>query len=77
MGHEDHWLQVRQACGSPTISPAKAGPTVDTTIAALELAAGGAGCALAHRIFLGRVPGDGPPGQPLEADFEDGARISW
>jgi len=33
--------------------PAGPGPTVDTTIAALELAAAGAGVALAHRMFLG------------------------
>jgi LysR family transcriptional regulator, glycine cleavage system transcriptional activator len=51
MGHENHWLKVRQALevGEPA---ARIGPTVDTTIAALELAAAGAGVALAHRVFL-------------------------
>jgi LysR family transcriptional regulator, glycine cleavage system transcriptional activator len=52
MGYESHWLKVRQVLELAT-APAGAGPTVDTTIAALELAAAGAGVALAHRIFLG------------------------
>jgi LysR family transcriptional regulator, glycine cleavage system transcriptional activator len=51
MGYENHWLKARQALGLPNV-PASTGPTVDTTIAALELAAAGAGVALAHRIFL-------------------------
>jgi LysR family glycine cleavage system transcriptional activator len=48
---ENHWLKVRQ---TPELAnlPASAGLTVDTTIAALELAAAGAGVALAHGIFL-------------------------
>jgi LysR family glycine cleavage system transcriptional activator len=51
MGYENHWLTVRQGLelGSVASNP---GPTVDTTIAALELASTGAGCALAHRLFL-------------------------
>ena len=44
---------------------------MDTTIAALELAANGAGCALAHRIFLGCLSGDGRLVQALEHDFPD------
>jgi LysR family glycine cleavage system transcriptional activator len=52
MGYESHWLKVRQVLELATV-PAGAGPTVDTTIAALELAAAGAGVALAHSIFLG------------------------
>jgi LysR family glycine cleavage system transcriptional activator len=51
MGYESHWLKVRQVLELASV-PAGAGPTVDTTIAALELAAAGAGVALAHRIFL-------------------------
>ena len=51
MGHENHWLKVRQVLnlGPGSVGP---GPTVDTTIAALELAAAGAGVAIAHRLFL-------------------------
>jgi LysR family glycine cleavage system transcriptional activator len=52
MGYENHWLKVRQALDIADL-PAGTGPSVDTTIAALELAATGAGVALAHRIFLG------------------------
>jgi LysR family glycine cleavage system transcriptional activator len=51
MGFENHWLKVRQALGLSD-PPARAAPTVDTTVAALELAAAGAGVALAHGIFL-------------------------
>ena len=51
MGHEDHWLKVRQEFALSSV-PKSNGPTVDTTIAALELAAAGAGVALAHGIFL-------------------------
>jgi LysR family glycine cleavage system transcriptional activator len=51
MGYENHWLKVRQALGLSD-PPASAAPTVDTTVAALELAAAGAGVALAHGIFL-------------------------
>src|ERR1700682_3189365 len=40
MGYENHWLKVRQALELADV-PASACPTVDTTIAALELAAGG------------------------------------
>ena len=36
MGHENHWLKVRQVLQVAEIA-ARAGPTVDTTIAALEL----------------------------------------
>jgi LysR family glycine cleavage system transcriptional activator len=51
MGHENHWLKVRHTLGIAHVG-ANRGPSVDTTLAALELAASGAGCALAHRIFL-------------------------
>lgn len=51
MGYEDHWLKVRQELDLPSV-PDSGGPTVDTTIAALELAAAGAGVALAHGMFV-------------------------
>jgi LysR family transcriptional regulator, glycine cleavage system transcriptional activator len=51
MGYENHWLKMRQVLGLSD-PPASAAPTVDTTVAALELAAAGAGVALAHDIFL-------------------------
>ncbi len=51
MGYETHWLKVRQVLELENVAP-NAAPTVDTTIAALELASAGAGVALAHGIFL-------------------------
>jgi LysR family transcriptional regulator, glycine cleavage system transcriptional activator len=51
MGYESHWLKVRQVLQLAE-APANAGLTVDTTVAALELAAAGAGVVLAQRIFL-------------------------
>ena len=51
MGHEDHLLKVRQELGLAS-PPASDVPSVDTSIAALELAAAGAGVALTHGIFL-------------------------
>jgi LysR family glycine cleavage system transcriptional activator len=71
MGHEDQWLQVRRALQLPVEPPAVSGPIVDTTIAALELAANGAGCALAHRIFLDAYLATGRLQRMLENDFED------
>jgi LysR family glycine cleavage system transcriptional activator len=46
MGHENHWAKLGRAIS------AGAGPTVDTTVAALELAAAGAGCVITHPLFL-------------------------
>ncbi|HEX4153827.1 MAG TPA: LysR substrate-binding domain-containing protein [Steroidobacteraceae bacterium] len=71
MGHEDHWLQVRQALQLSVEPPTVPGPIVDTTIAALELAAQGAGCALAHGIFLGAYLATGRLVRALEHDFND------
>ena len=70
MGHENHWLQVRQALqvAEPASMP---GPTVDTTIAALELASQGAGCALAHRVFLNAYLSTGRLVLALELEFPD------
>jgi LysR family transcriptional regulator, glycine cleavage system transcriptional activator len=70
MGHENHWQQVRQALQMGE-GPSLAGLTVDTTIAALELAAAGAGCALAHRVFLGAYLATGRLVLALEHDFAD------
>lgn len=70
MGHENHWLKVRQALQVGEIA-ALAGPTVDTTIAALELAANGAGCALAHRIFLSAYLATGRLVMALDREFTD------
>ena len=50
MGYEDHWLSARRELGLRDAETHR-GPTVDTSVAALELAANGMGCALAHRIF--------------------------
>lgn len=72
MGHEDHWQQVRQALGvGERADPEHVGPTVDTTVAALELAAAGAGCALAHPIFLGSYLSTGRLVLALEHEFND------
>ena len=51
MGHETHWLGVLDALKIGDID-AIPGPTVDTTVAALELAASDAGCVLTHPLFL-------------------------
>jgi LysR family glycine cleavage system transcriptional activator len=70
MGHENHWLKVRQALQLRD-QPARPGPTVDTTLAALELAASGAGCALAHRIYLGGYLSTGRLVEALDEEFVD------
>jgi LysR family glycine cleavage system transcriptional activator len=69
-GYESHGSQVRQAlelgeCGD------RHPPAVDTTIAALELAASGAGCVLAHRLFLQGYLSSGRLVVALENDFAD------
>ena len=70
MGYENHWLKVRQA---PELAqlPASTGLTVDTTVAALELAAAGAGVALAHEIFLGAYLAAGRLSMALNRKFPD------
>jgi LysR family glycine cleavage system transcriptional activator len=70
MGYENHWLKVRQALELADV-PASACPTVDTTIAALELAAAGAGIALAHGIFLEAYFATGRLVRALAQDFAD------
>src|SRR5450631_3270843 len=70
MGHENHWLKVKQAL-DVSDEANRTGPTVDTTLAALELAANGAGCALAHRIFLSAYLATGRLVLALDHDFAD------
>jgi LysR family glycine cleavage system transcriptional activator len=70
MGHENHGAQVRQALQLADAEEPP-GPAVDTTIAALELAAIGAGCALAHRMFLQPYLATGRLVVALEDDFAD------
>jgi len=70
MGHENHWLKVRQGLGLANVG-ANPGPSVDTTLAALELAASGAGCALAHRIFLAAYFSTGRLVDALDREFAD------
>ena len=50
---------------------ASPGPSVDTTLAALELAASGAGCALAHPIFLAAYLATGRLVTAVEREFAD------
>jgi len=47
------------------------GTTVDTTLAALELAAAGAGCALAHRVFLAPYVSTGRLVAAIDREFAD------
>jgi LysR family glycine cleavage system transcriptional activator len=70
MGYENHWLKVRRGLGLDNVSAAP-GPTVDTTLAALELAASGAGCALAHRVFLAPYLTTGRLVPAIDREFAD------
>jgi LysR family glycine cleavage system transcriptional activator len=70
MGYESHWVKVRQVLGLADAA-APAAPAVDTTIAALELAAAGAGVALAHEIFLGAYLTTGRLVRALRQEFAD------
>jgi LysR family transcriptional regulator, glycine cleavage system transcriptional activator len=69
-GYEDHWTTVRQALAIGDDAERRA-PAVDTTLAALELAAAGSGCALAHRVFLDAYLATGRLTHALERDFAD------
>ncbi len=51
MGHEPHWLLALSALRVGDVD-AIAGPTVDTTVAALEMAASGTGYVLTHPLFM-------------------------
>jgi LysR family glycine cleavage system transcriptional activator len=70
MGYENHWLKARQVLELAN-APAGARATVDTTIAALELASAGAGVALAQRIFLGAYFATGRLTAALPDEFAD------
>jgi LysR family transcriptional regulator, glycine cleavage system transcriptional activator len=78
MGYENHWLKVRQvlelenaSLSADANADASTGNTVDTTIAALELAAAGAGVALAHRLFLDAYFATGRLVSALPREFDD------
>ena len=63
-------LEVRRGLGlSDTAVTPRA--TVDTTLAALELAASGAGCALAHRLFLNAYIATGRLVPAIDREFTD------
>ncbi len=70
MGYENHWLKVRQGLGLSNIG-ANPGLSVDTTLAALELAASGSGCALAHRLFLAAYLSTGRLVPAIDGEFAD------
>ncbi len=70
MGYEKHWLMVRQGLDPANVA-VSSGQTVDTTIAALELAAAGAGIALAHPLFLGAYFATGRLVTALPEEFTD------
>lgn len=74
MGYENHWLKVRQVLELASAAPStdtRTGTTVDTTIAALELAAAGTGVALAHRLFLDAYFATGRLVNALPQEFAD------
>jgi len=71
MGYENHWLKVRQGLGLDSLTMHPEGPTVDTTLAALELAASGVGCALAHRLFLDAYLATGRLVPAIPREFAD------
>jgi len=70
IGYEKHWLSVRHGLqiDNPDMN---SGPTVDTTIAALELAANGAGCALTHRVFLAAYFASARLVRAIDREFAD------
>lgn len=70
MGYEKHWLSVHQGLHLGNTSVV-AGPTVDTTIAALEIAANGAGYALTHPLFLSGYLATSRLVVAMEQDFAD------
>ncbi|MDE2296240.1 MAG: LysR family transcriptional regulator [Gammaproteobacteria bacterium] len=70
MGYEDHWLSVQRELGLRDAGTPR-GPTVDTSVAALELAANGMGCALAHRIFAAPYLRTGRLVTVIDREFRD------
>ena len=70
MGHEAHWLRALAALRIGDID-AIAGPTVDTTVAALEMAAGDAGYVLTHPLFMAAYLRTGRLVLPSDQTFAD------
>ena len=70
MGHESHWRGVLATLNIGDID-AIPGPTVDTTVAALELAASDAGCVLTHPLFLQSYLRAGRLALPSHQTFAD------
>ena len=70
MGHETHWLRALSTLRIGDID-AIAGPTVDTTIAALEMAASGAGYVLTHPLFMTSYLRTGRLALPSDQTFVD------
>jgi LysR family glycine cleavage system transcriptional activator len=68
--YEGHWLKVRQEEELPPFQ-AGVGQNVDTSIAALELAAADAGVALSHEIFLQSYLDTGRLVRALPQSYED------
>ena len=70
MGHEDHWLSLANTIAAADFGAAP-GPTVDTTIAGLELAANHAGCIVTHPLFLSSYISTGRLVLPTDTSFAD------
>ncbi|MGF1611220.1 MAG: LysR family transcriptional regulator [Kiloniellales bacterium] len=68
MGVEDLWARFQQATGA-TVSGRKAGTWVDTSLAALELVAAGAGSALILRSYVARFAESRPLWSPLDLEL--------
>lgn len=70
VGQENHWLKVRRGLGLGQVEASSA-LSVDTTLAALELAASGAGCALTHPLFLAAYLAAGRLVPAIDREFAD------
>jgi len=70
VGYEKHRLSVRQGLQVADL-PANSVPTVDTSMAALELATCDAGCALTHRILAEPYLRQGRLVAALDREFTD------
>ena len=70
VGYENHRFSVRQGLQKAEF-PAGAVPTVDTSFAALELAANDVGCALTHRVLADPYLRPGRLVAALEREFTD------
>jgi LysR family glycine cleavage system transcriptional activator len=72
MGVEDLWARFQQATGATATATAggrRAGTWVDTSLAALELVAAGAGAALILSSFIARAAESRPLWSPLELEL--------